>query len=126
VCRGHYEFDPGAIRDVEPATDPEHPEEDEVRSRLSTLEYPGPRSRARYHRVAARELTDILKESGAAPREELADEAAVTKYSATNISQGEFSTPRDWWAIVGRSVLEALPWFETPVMPAGEYVYLGK
>lgn len=119
-----WRFDPAALERSTSPDDPVDPPEDRVKEQIKQAALPGDSTRESVrHFCAIRDLFFDLQDRRAATREDLWPHAVRSPYQAPD--DDKYTSPADWWAAVARGVLRDLPGIDPPIMPAGEWRYVG-
>jgi hypothetical protein len=117
-------FDTAVLERPAVPDDPVDPPEDDVKDRIRNIDLPGRSHRLSIkHFCAVRDIYFQLQDQGTATRDELWQLYNPNTWTAPK--DGKYGSGREWWAGVGRHALEDLPGIDPPIMPAGEWRYLG-
>jgi hypothetical protein len=119
-----WRFDPAALERPAVPDDPADPPDDQVKDRIRQADLPGENTRESIkHFCTVRDIYFNLQERGTATRDELWQRFEPNTYQAPE--DHKYTSGRGWWAAVGRHSLEDLPGIDPPIMPAGEWRYIG-
>jgi hypothetical protein len=121
---GAWQYDPAALERPEIPDQVTYPPEDQVKERINQIDLPNRSQKQSWQNsCTVRDLYFDLQERGTATREELWQH--YDPNVRTDPNADHYASPSEWWAAVGRNALEKLPGIDQPVMPAGEWRYIG-
>jgi len=119
-----WRFDPASMNRPQVPDDPVAPPEDRVKQQIKQADLPGASTRGSVrHFCAIRDLYFDLQDRRTATREDLWHHAVRSPYQAPE--DDKYTSGRAWWAALGRDALRDLPGVDPPIMPAGEWRYVG-